>query len=205
MGVTESIRYYEAKMILISGMKYSGLNWCELGDQTDNNYNPEKLVLEAKGVTHTSLDLNGRHGSLPVNLDNPIPDNMRNSFNVVTDYGTLEHVNNQFQAFKNVHDMCKEEGIMIHILPLTGCWPDHGRYYYSLDFFKKLIELSKYQLINVQLLDKFEYSSPRIMVAATFKKNKESKFVTKEEFDNLDLKDSEDLKNTGHYTKNLFN
>lgn len=55
-------------------------------------------------------------------IKKPVPFIFINQFDVITNYGTIEHINDQYHAFKNVHDMCKSGGIMIHNFPPQGHW-----------------------------------------------------------------------------------
>ena len=58
-------------------------------------------------------------------LNFPVP--IAESFDVVCNFGTAEHIFNIAQLFMTVHDRCKTGGLMVHSGPFTG-WPDHGFY-----------------------------------------------------------------------------
>jgi SAM-dependent methyltransferase len=77
----------------------------------------------------TSLDLNGINGSLTVNLSNPIPEWLLNQYDLITNFGTSEHVQNQYHLWKNVFDMLKPGGLIINDIPLKDSWPGHCKYY----------------------------------------------------------------------------
>lgn len=208
MGIEAPVEEYEKNTLNSLGLKYRGLKWCELGNQIIIHMGNKvaKEIYSSLGVEHISIDLNGENGALPIDLDKPVPFIFLNQFDVITNYGTLEHVNNQVQAFKNVHDMCKKDGIMIHVLPPPGNWPKHCRYYYSEKFMKKLARICEYQMINYKSLDKSEYAAPKNLIAVTYIKKKNNVFINKEDFDKIEgLTDTGDLKNTGNYTKNRLN
>ena len=89
---------------------------------TDNGYGSGKVNIISKqyftalGYTHTSIDLNGREDSLVIDLRYPITDSeydLLNKFDFTLDIGTVEHIDNQYMAFKNIHDMCKVDDIDI--------------------------------------------------------------------------------------------
>lgn len=203
MGVTNLVIDYERRTLKTIGLKYLGLIWCELGNQRDLKEKiPAKKIYTLLGVKHVSFDLNGEDKAIKIDLSKPISPKISNSFDVITDYGTIEHINDQFQTFKNLHNLCKVGGIMIHTLPLEGNWKDHGRYNYSPDFFKSLAKIANYEIVNMEILDKNEFKYPLNMLAVTLKKTKDNKFITPMEFGKLKLFDSGHLKMTEDYTNN---
>jgi hypothetical protein len=202
MGITKNFHDYEQDILKILRMKYDTLLWCELGNQSFYTGNSAKKYYESKGVMHTSIDINGKDGALPIDLDNTVPSNLENKFDIITNYGTTEHINNQYQVFKNIHVMCKQNGIMIHAIPLIKNWPKHCRYYYSILFFQELSNYCNYQIIDLQILNKDYYKFPNNLVVSVLKKKEENNFITKDKFDQINgIQDSKNLKNTGNYSK----
>lgn len=63
-------------------------------------------------------------------LNEPLPDSLRNTFDVIVDGGTIEHVFNTPQALDNVFHMLKDDGVFISINGMTG-WAGHGFYQFS--------------------------------------------------------------------------
>ena len=200
MGIKKIIKNYEESTIKQVGKKYSGLVWCEYGNQDYEN-KPAKENYENNGVNHTSIDLNGKHGSLPLDLGSPITV-FDDKFDVITNYGTSEHINNQYYAFKNMHDMCKINGLMIHVVPAINNWKDHCRYYYSVDFFEELAKKCNYKIIDLKILNEDYAVYPKNLVIAVYIKEVSGAFIQEDEFRLLKgIKDSGDLKNTQNYTK----
>jgi hypothetical protein len=76
---------------------------------------------------------------LDLNYDE-VPAENRGRYDLVTNFGTTEHVVNQLNAFKIIHDLTAPGGVMIHELPAQG-QIDHGFFAYNPKFFHKL-ELS---------------------------------------------------------------
>ena len=70
------------------------------------------------------------------------------TFDLVTDLGTAEHCFNQFAVFKNFHDLCKADGVMIHALPAQGN-VNHGFYNYHPRFFADLAAANKYEIMDL--------------------------------------------------------
>ena len=121
MGITSLIYQFEKKALEMSGKKYEGLNWCELGCQKYTKYNiPAKLMYKKLKVNHTSMDINGKFGSIQIDLAKDIPPKFTARFDIITDYGTIEHITKQYGVFKNIHIMCKVGGLMIHALPIKA-------------------------------------------------------------------------------------
>jgi len=201
MGIGKKIDNYEKSMLKFFSMEYDGLIWCELGCQVSKvgAKRPAKNVYKSLGVNHTSIDINGLHGSLPIDLDNPVPSELLDKFDVVTNYGTIEHVNNQYQVWKNVHDMCKVGGIMIHGLPMEGTWYNHCRYYYSLKLTEVLADRCGYNLYDNKILNFSIGKRKQLLVMATYLKTSESSFLSEKEFKELPLFDTGDTSRTGNY------
>jgi len=97
----------------------------------------ESVFIDADGV-HDSL-------SYDLNLDIKQEYNFDKKFDVVTNFGTTEHVFNQYQVFKNIHNLCKKDGIIIHSLPIQGAW-EHGMYNYHPNFFFALADKNNYKI-----------------------------------------------------------
>ena len=179
---------------------------------TDENgletYLVSKYLFEHLGVEHTSVDLNGLDGALKVDLtkdfmtdeapswwDDSNPDLKQyfEYFDVVTNCGTTEHVDNEnghnnYNAWKNLHNFLRVDGLHFSSLPAIGYWPDHCNIYYNCEFFEKLCDYCNYDLlyneINAspdQLIPESGYK-PEANIRAAFVKTKDSKFLTEEEF-----------------------
>jgi len=68
------------------------------------------------------------------NLNEEIPQNLRDKFDVIYDGGSTEHMFNVPKALENYNKMLKIGGLMMHALPSTGNM-DHGFYMFSPTFF----------------------------------------------------------------------
>ncbi|MBF0296947.1 MAG: hypothetical protein HQL96_17320 [Magnetococcales bacterium] len=91
-----------------------------------------------------SIDLNGTSQALRLDLNTPI--DLGRRFGVVLNIGTAEHVFNQFQVFKTMHDHALAGGLMVHVLPFTG-WIDHGFYNFQPTFFWDLAAANRYEVV----------------------------------------------------------
>jgi SAM-dependent methyltransferase len=61
-----------------------------------------------------------------LDLNEPVPDEMKQRFDLVWEGGTLEHVFDIAQALANCASMCRLGGMVFHALPMN--WLNHGFY-----------------------------------------------------------------------------
>lgn len=168
--------------------KYSDIKVCELGNQRMkwNNFKTGKKYLLSKGVIeHISIDLNGKDGALRLNLAEP-RDEWKNYFDMVTNYGTTEHVGNQYRVFKNIHNFVKPGGVMIHTVPIVGGWSRHCNIHYEPWFFKDLALNSRYIVIASEIRivagKRNQSEIDRSLVCSVLLKKEDSIFVSEENF-----------------------
>ena len=81
------------------------------------------------------LDLNQK-------ISNP---KLKNNFQLVTNFGTSEHLINQENFFYNAHYLCKKDGLMIGIVPYRRS-KKHGFFKYDTLFFLSLAEANEYDI-----------------------------------------------------------
>ena len=105
---------------------------------------------EALGFHYVAFDIAGAQViKLDLNTDT-IPPELKNSQNLVINGGTTEHVANQDNAFRCVHDLAKPQGVMVHLVPCTGLLI-HGFFQYTLKFFWHLGRENGYQPLSLRL------------------------------------------------------
>jgi hypothetical protein len=170
---------------------------CELGDQQfmlcppfpENSYTKQHWT--NKGLNHVYLDINGRGNCLTVNLNEDVEINQQ--FDFITDFGTLEHVNNYYMGFKNVHKLCKVNGLMLHILPAPGHWPNHGSWRANVKFFMKLSKLNSYKLLDCHIEPTRIGGKDSDQIYVVMQKTNDNSFIRKEDFDSLGATQEYDL------------
>lgn len=126
-----------------------------------------KFVFKNQGIAHTSIDLNGKHGSIALNLAKPIELDSRD---IVTNYGTSEHIMNQEAVFRNIHNLSHHR--MIHMIPRVDNSPTHGLWHVDFDFFEQLAEINNYEIEQLYIVNK----KPIENVCCSFKKLKVKEF-----------------------------
>lgn len=114
-----------------------------------------KQYFEDRGCHHYSIDIHGRNGSHPLDLSKPIEDEFwHNNFDIVTNFGTSEHVEDQYQCWRNIHNLGRPGCIYCHVLPEYGRYrPYHCKHFFSSDFFVELCKQNKYTLILNESID----------------------------------------------------
>jgi len=173
------------------------LKMCELGAQnlyTDDDWygRVAKEYFELHGVEHNSYDIEIYQGCEFMDLREPIPSNLVGIYDVVTDYGTTEHVDgNYYQACKNIHDLCKVGGLIFRETPKTGHWINHGyplslaRNYVDMIFYEKLAEMCGYEIVELEEEFAMGNYTDGCNICVCLKKVKESKFISKKQFNTL--------------------
>jgi hypothetical protein len=136
-----------------------------------------KIYFLKKGYNHHAIDINGYDGAIPLDMSEPIPITaFRGHFDIVTDFGFMEHVNEQVQAWRNIHDMGKVGCLYVHSVPAVGMYKGHCYYCYSEDFFKDLCKANNYELLDLKTINpKGDHAEKDEVVCAYIKKT-ENKF-----------------------------
>lgn len=84
----------------------------------------------------TSLDITGENNSLRLDLSKPLIHDKK--YDLITNFGTTEHVSNQYECWKNIYNLLDENGIIISEIPEINSWSGHCKYYVDFKFFKML-------------------------------------------------------------------
>lgn len=190
MGITKkSLNRLEKYNCLDRGVKM-----LELGAQNiyDNeNYGKiAKDVFSERFVIHTSIDVNPHQGAIEVDLRSPVTI-FKNKFDVVTNFGTTEHVDGSlYEAFKNIHNLCRKGGLMIHENPKTGNWPKHGYHYMTETFYTELAKIVGYELLEVGEEAAMGNTVDGWNIYAVLRKVNSDNFINEEDFNKLDFRKS---------------
>jgi hypothetical protein len=98
------------------------------------------------GLNYASIDIDGSPGSIPLDLNyDEAPADLVGRYDIVTNFGTTEHVANQLQSFKIIHDLATAGAIMLHVVPASGT-PNHGLVSYNPKFFWMLGRSNGYKI-----------------------------------------------------------
>lgn len=154
-----------------------GLRMFELGNQHLNLAVRGSKVLKdwarSMGIDHVSVDWNGKDGALARDVCSDLSD--LGEFDIVTNFGSSEHVYDQEKCFRQFHERCKTNGLMVHAVPLCGHWPKHSPFHHTQAFFAAL---AKSNLYSTDKLYVEKAAGPRKhLVVAVFLKLTDNPFV----------------------------
>jgi hypothetical protein len=147
---------------------------CELGDQWITHCAPHRLareLYEELGCSrYVSLDGNGR-GTHTVDLNRKLGEYNLGVFDLVTDFGTGEHVFNQAQVWKSVHELTKRGGYIVWDRPVQG-YTDHGFYNTHECLFRDLAAANGYEIVKLLHAD----AKRGKLIRGVYRKTSDSKF-----------------------------
>ena len=98
-----------------------------------------KIIFNFK--TYKAIDFHGTIFSVERDLNYPYSENTK--YDLITNFGTTEHIFNQFEVYKTIHNLVKPNGFMLHFLPYQGFY-NHGFYNYHPTFFFDLGKANNY-------------------------------------------------------------
>ena len=186
----------------VLGKNFSGLWMVELGSQGMSvpgiKYSVAKDYFKALGFEHLSIDMDGLHGSVQLDLTRKLTQ-FYGQFDVVTNFGTSEHVHDQFTCFENIHWFCKTGGIMIHSVPLPGHWPMHCEFHYPEKFFIQLAKKCYYEICRKQVISMSGGPASMIgkrgLACVVLKKQFSTAFIKIDEFNKFPIVKEDYLRN----------
>jgi hypothetical protein len=109
----------------------------------------ENLFKALGAQTVDSLDASGYEGaSIIEDLNHPIRDDLKRSYSVVVDFGSLEHIFNVPVALKNCIDMIETGGWYICCVPCNN-YMGHGFYQLSPELFFNFLSHNGFTEIEV--------------------------------------------------------
>ena len=132
------------------------------------------------------IDLNGENLALKVDLEKPIKP--FGYFDLITDFGTSEHIKNLHQCWKTIHDLCKIGGMIICENAKEGNIQGNINYR-TKRFYEQLAKAMDYQI--VELTEDAIAIDGNIgiwNVCCILKKLSDKPFVNKTKFNKFDFK-----------------
>jgi hypothetical protein len=165
-----------------------GLRMMELGSQEIMGVpgipdgTSAKDYFTALGVKHVSVDFNGARGAVVADLGKPAEcEAWQGSFDIVTDFGTTEHVHDLYWARRNAHAFAAMDGILLFQNPIIGHWPGHGLHYFTLEFYQRLAEAEVIEIGELFAHPTMGNSETGMQVCCVARKRSEE-FVSSERF-----------------------
>lgn len=115
----------------------------------------------ALGWGYRSYDIDGRFGSTVTDLNvDAIPEADRATSSLTMNGGTSEHVFNQYNFFRQFHDVTKVGGLMFHVVPFH-LLNNHGLYSYGPGFFHSLATYNDYEILGLWQCGKPHFNAYR--------------------------------------------
>lgn len=103
------------------------------------------------GCTYMAADVDTAPHTIRLDLNfDDVPDQHKGKYHLVTNFGTTEHVANQNQAMKIMHDLTSVGGVMVHNLPMQG-YSNHGMFNYNPKFFWLLSRSCRYRWLDMRV------------------------------------------------------
>lgn len=159
-----------------------------------------RIFWEALGFKYSALDFDGHRDSIAIDLNrDAVPGQLKGAFDLAVNTGTTEHVANQDNSFRVIHDLIRPGGIMMHEVPAQGMMT-HGLFNYNLKFFWTLCRENGYEVLFLKIyshppspipddifLSNIQFSGaqhisltemPNFMIRAALRKRNRASFVT---------------------------
>lgn len=103
-------------------------------------------ILERRGVdTVETIDLFDERATYMLDMNNPVPAELHDRFNLVIDIGSTEHVFDTKTCFENLISMTKTGGHLVLQLPCGGQF-DHGFHTFSPECILQTLEVNGFEI-----------------------------------------------------------
>jgi len=201
------LRFWEALATQPSA-KFSQKKAAFLAQKSQSVGNPDlptaylSEILEDTSVNYESLDVCPGPKTTLFDLNTEtLPDHWQNAFDLVLNFGTTEHVFNQYNAFKVMHEAVSEGGYIFHQVPCSAYF-DHGYFTYTPKFFEDLARANNYELIDFWVYN--QQGRQSILSALTTPQNDLFKRATAENRDHAPNPGQTDFRGTSMLINVLF-
>jgi SAM-dependent methyltransferase len=101
-------------------------------------------------TSYRSIDLTDARADFAYNLNDPIP--RMGTFDIITDFGTAEHVFNIGQLFASMHKLLNVGGILLFTSPCYG-YINHGFFNLHPLLFFDVAAANRYEVVDVRYID----------------------------------------------------
>jgi len=136
-----------------AGLAYSGASIVELGltnlrkSLSHYNLTYARDLFAQRGAKVLTIDLAGKDGAVALDLAKPLPSSI-GEYDILINFGTSEHVPNQYKCWRNIHNLCRVGGVMVHSIPVS-CphFATHCFYFYSIGFMETLAAKCGYRKV----------------------------------------------------------
>lgn len=128
-------------------------------------------MVKACGLKYQALDIFEADDTILFDLNVQSPgEQMLEKFDMVTNFGTTEHVINQYLSMKTIHELVKPGGLIFHELPMSG-YHYHGYFSYNPLLFHHLADANEYTIIMQNYSKGGATSTPEFMTVNGYPEN----------------------------------
>lgn len=121
-----------------------------------------KKIYSLFGIdNYKSVDLFDPRADFRLDLNRKTPEIV--GFDVVTNFGTAEHVFNISQVFENIHNFLRVGGVALHILPAYGDIP-HGFYNIHPMLYSLMATANSYEIISLVYVNDAHNDAVKLML-----------------------------------------
>ncbi len=140
-----------------------------IGDSAKNNASLRTLYGYLGFERYTSIDIDAAHGAIAIDLNfDEVPEEHHGAYGLTTNLGTSEHILNQANVFKVIHDLTAPGGLMLNVNPFIGFF-EHGFFNYQPNFFQAIARYNAYEMLglwvnhepNLEFVPLVEWWGPR--------------------------------------------
>ncbi|OIQ73062.1 hypothetical protein GALL_453030 [mine drainage metagenome] len=112
----------------------------------------QKILYAALGIgRYFSSDIADPRADFRIDLNQPVQSHL-GTFDLITNFGTAEHVFNIAQVFMTIHQLLKDGGVVLHILPALGdC--NHGFWNIHPTVYFDIARENGYEILDYQYMD----------------------------------------------------
>jgi SAM-dependent methyltransferase len=108
---------------------------------------------------YKAVDLEDSRAQFRFDLNWPLPKSV-GTFDVVTNYGTTEHVFDIAQTFRSMHQLLRAGGLQLHTLPAFAAI-DHGFYNIHPTAYLDMARANNYDVVDVSYIDNINFRMAR--------------------------------------------
>ena len=112
-----------------------------------NEREAQYLYQELGIVNYDSIDHIDKSATIIGDLNFPLK--FLKKFDIVTDFGTMEHCFNVESFLRNMHEAAAESGVMLHVVPTARAY-NHGFYHFNSVLFLELAKSNNYEILDIR-------------------------------------------------------
>src|SRR5262249_10214756 len=106
-------------------------------------------LLELTALRYVSFDVVSARRAQLFDLNrHALAEDKKGTFDLVLNFGTTEHLMNQYNAFRVIHDAARSGGYIYHQVPSSG-YINHGYFTYNALMFEELAAANDYEIVDL--------------------------------------------------------